>query len=233
VATNVEVAEVPHIEEGGVAQEAPLNLLVDMIDRNTALRVITWDATTPPGSPSDGDAYVLASSGIDDATVWDPSSDDANASKVAVYFQGWYFFDPKGGLVAYDETNDIPRMYDETEAEWFPLRQWRTTTEHWTGTKDENGSKLYAKVVDTGALPNTTTSSTAHGITGLNRVHTVNGVAHNLAGAGSDLFRPFPHVSTTGQIIAVDVDGTNIVIGTTYDATPFEDSAVYLEYTKT
>lgn len=61
--------------------------------------VINRTTSTPPGSPSDGDAYIVAAS---PTGTW-----TGQVSKVAAWiFGAWYFFTPREGWIVYDETTD-------------------------------------------------------------------------------------------------------------------------------
>lgn len=69
------------------------------LDALTQLTVIDKDLTAPPGSPSDGDTYIVGASATGD---WATHDDD-----IAYYYQGaWYFFTPKNGWMGFvsDET---------------------------------------------------------------------------------------------------------------------------------
>lgn len=58
------------------------------------LSAIDKDLSTPPGSPSDGDTYIVGSS---------PTGDWAgNANAVAYYYNGtWYLYPAKAGWMGY------------------------------------------------------------------------------------------------------------------------------------
>jgi hypothetical protein len=63
--------------------------------------VIRRDLTAPPGSPSEGDAYIVASGATGD---W--ASQDNKAT--AYVDSAWRFFTPEEGWVLYDQTADEP-----------------------------------------------------------------------------------------------------------------------------
>lgn len=75
------------------------------------LSVIDQDLTAPPGSPTDGDIYIVGQS----ATGGWASQD----GKIAIRDNGsWVFLDALTGLVAYVEDEGTYYQYD---AGWFPL----------------------------------------------------------------------------------------------------------------
>lgn len=77
------------------------------------LSVIDQDLTVPPGSPTDGDIYIVGQS----ATSGWASQD----GKIAVRDNGaWVFLDALTGLIAYVEDEGAYYRYDSG---WFPLAQ--------------------------------------------------------------------------------------------------------------
>lgn len=98
--------------------------------------------------------------------------------------------------------------------------------------------QVFRKVIPTGALPNTGTSTTAHGITLLPAAGNTTFRATRIYGAATDpaarIFLPLPYASPTlNQNISVYVDATNVVITTGINRTAFTDSHVCIEYIKT
>lgn len=116
--------------------------------------IIQRDLNAPPGSPSDGDLY---GTGTSPTGAW-----AGEASKLALYQNGWLFYSIPEGFTAYDQANDIHIKWspDATLSEWTPVQRWYTSTEHWTGKyiTDKNGAnpaKLMADYLDVGAGPGT------------------------------------------------------------------------------
>lgn len=115
-------------------------------------------------------------------------------------------------------------------------RQWReavaeassfSETETNTGQTWIDGKEIYRTVVDTGTLPNTTTVSTAHGLSP-DEVVRIYGWASN-----GSVWIPLPYAdTTTSNLIEVKADGTNVVIKTAVDYSSYTTSYVILEYTK-
>ena len=100
-----------------------------------------------------------------------------------------------------------------------------------TGAKWINGSTIYKKTVNTGALPNATTKNVAHGISNLSKIIRLEG--YGLRSTDNVMF-PLPFASPTGATadISVTVNGTNIAIGTGVDRSNITESYITLYYTK-
>lgn len=80
------------------------------------LSVIDRDLNTPPGSPADGDAYIVAASATGD---WAGQEDnvavfDAEASTAGE----WDFYTPKEGWVAYIEDEEKLSAYKGASPGW-------------------------------------------------------------------------------------------------------------------
>jgi hypothetical protein len=79
---------------------------------------------------------------------------------------------------------------------------------------------IYGKWINFGALPNTTTSTVAHSITGLDQILSIDAVYRNVSDltSSSTAFGNLPHVDgTLADNIEVTVDGTNISVTTGSD----------------
>jgi hypothetical protein len=179
--------------------------------------------TSPPGSPAKGDAYILGASATG---AW--SGEDG---KVAVYDgTSWVFTAPDSSMIAYVDDVQQRWAYDANEAEWYPLQPIWSATEHWTG-KFKDGSKVYSKVIDFGALPNTTTKSVAHGVTGMDMAYEK---AASLEGYASDGTTHVPLVFVTAAfgVQTFTVNATNILGFASVDRSSF-DASIRLEYCKT
>lgn len=102
------------------------------------------------------------------------------------------------------------------------------TTEQDTGSTWIDGSTLYKKTIELGALPNATTKAVSHGISNLNIVVKIEGFA---VINGRTL--PLPHVST-GQDshIGIEADRSYVVVKTfNYDRSGYT-GYITLYYTK-
>ena len=93
------------------------------------------------------------------------------------------------------------------------------------------GKPLYRKVVSMGALPNATLKSTAHGVSNLDFVTKLTGMAYSPS-SKSRVTLPYadPKSEYTVMIYAND---DNIVLSSIYDQSAFTESYAIMEYTKT
>lgn len=109
-----------------------------------------------------------------------------------------------------------------------PIIMDYSTTEINTGAKWINGSAIYKKTVDTGALPNAATKTVAHSISNLGKVIRIEGYATE-----SSLFLPLPGVfSLANQSVQVQVTSTDITLYSAADHSNYTESYVTLYYTK-
>jgi hypothetical protein len=90
--------------------------------------------------------------------------------------------------------------------------------------------QVFRKVINFGALPNTTTKSVAHGITltGATTFTRIYGAASNTTGK---VYIPLPYVSlTAGDSVQIYVDATNVNVITGNDKSAFTTTYIILEY---
>ena len=102
-------------------------------------------------------------------------------------------------------------------------------TETFTGRYDRNGSKIYSKVVDLGALPNTTSATDAHGVTGLDVAKRI--ILEGWCENGSSVVHPMP-CTIGANLIDLKIDATNVTCTTNFDASGYTGE-VRIEYCKT
>ena len=103
-----------------------------------------------------------------------------------------------------------------------------STTEVDTGAKWVDGSTIYKKTINFGALPNATSKSVAHGITNLGVVVGMDGTASN---GTYRLFLPYA-APTSADCIALDVNATNVNVATGYNRSGYTECYITLYYTK-
>lgn len=104
-----------------------------------------------------------------------------------------------------------------------------STTEINTGAKWIDGSAIYKKTVNFGALPNNTTKNTAHGISNLSNVIKIEGYAKNSNG----VFQAIPYVPTNSSYLTnIRVDSTNIITQSMGDLSGYTECYITLYYTK-
>lgn len=109
---------------------------------------------------------------------------------------------------------------DKPQGDRYSLSE-RLTGKYWI-----DGRPIYRKVVNFGALPNNTTKSVAHGITGMLQLVDL----MILAAEGSN-YAPIPWASVS-QPIQTNVNGTGVAIVTTSNLTTFTRTYAILEYTR-
>lgn len=112
-----------------------------------------------------------------------------------------------------------------------PITMDYSTTEINTGAKWIDGSPIYKKTIDFGALPNNTTKYVAHGITNFNLITKIEGIAAEQSGANPATF-PIPHTSlTSGASVETYVNTNNVFITTGSDRSDW-NGYITLYYTK-
>lgn len=103
-----------------------------------------------------------------------------------------------------------------------------STTEHVIGTWID-GSPLYEKTINFGALPNSTTKTIAHLISGLNFVVSVDGIAYS-----GSTYQPIPYTADSANInynISLSVLSSDIRIITSQNYSSY-NAYITLRYTK-
>lgn len=104
-------------------------------------------------------------------------------------------------------------------------------TEIKTSAKWVDGSIIYKKTVDIGALPNNTAKLVPHGIANLSKIIKIEGTAYHPV---NNVTIPLPFTSLSGSSsIQLSIIGANIEISTGTDRRPFTYSYTTLYYTKT
>ena len=109
---------------------------------------------------------------------------------------------------------------------WRKFTAAFSTTAGQTGQFWIDGKPIYRKVVDLGALPDSTTKDVAHGLTGIGEIVGLRVVANDSA-AGA-------FVKATIQPSEVDglvIDVTNVKLSTAGDMTAYEQAYAVIDYT--
>lgn len=137
---------------------------------------------------------------------------------------------------AWKEANVILKRYLEHLNDTVVDREVSlyATTEVITGQKfyiDGNiqqPKETYRKVVECGALANTGTTNTAHGIT--IEANTIFTKIQGTAITPSTSYIPLPFIDTAGDYVKLDIDATNVNLTTSKDYSAYTKSFVILEY---
>lgn len=106
-----------------------------------------------------------------------------------------------------------------------------STAETPTNKRWIDGRIIYRKVINVGALPNTATKSTAHGLPSGFMLTDITGVTWQ-GGTGLHLPLPYTDPSVVSGGIALLTDSTNVNVVTGSNRTTFVTTYVVLEYVK-
>lgn len=116
---------------------------------------------------------------------------------------------------------------DEMLAALVPEESY-STEEKATGEQWIDGSIIYEKTVNCGALPNTTSKTVAHGIANLSKVVEIKGYATN-----GTLYLPLPFAGASASTgVSVYAGASDISIETGMNRSNFTESYTTLRYTK-
>lgn len=214
---------IPLLDNAQAGKVEQANRAFRHIEAMLAANPLDRDLNAPPGSPTDGDCYIIGSS----PSGWGP------AGHLAYYRNGeWQYQAPTSGLVAHIGDEKVLMAYSETESEWYPIQPQQWSTVHWTG-RYWNGRKVMSKTVPIPALPNSGSQNTAHGISNIDFSVAEAGpvVTHGRAWfAGGSIM--IPSTNTMFSVTDVAIDGTNITITTNYAAAALQ-GVVRIEYVET
>lgn len=136
-----------------------------------------------------------------------------------------------------DPETDGTRILTATTSSGTTVKSWEayqsmpnySTTEQATGQKWIDGKDIYFKTYEIVALPNATTTRTPTGLTNIDKVIKIEGMAY-----GNSTHNPLPFVSTSAQYSIecwVD-DNENIVLTSSANYSAY-NGVVTLYYTKT
>lgn len=154
-----------------------------------------------------------------------PNSEGPQLALDPVLPEGWQ----EARNILNDDIREINYAVNAREVSIYETAP-QSTGQRWF-TADDNQTKrgVKRKVVNFGALPDTTSSSVAHGIT-----VTANTLFTKITAVANDpstKFVPLPWVKADGsERVEIYADGTNVVITTNFDATGYTTCYVILEY---
>lgn len=95
------------VEASQSQKEVTVNTALTTIDALMNTSVLDKDLATPPGSPSDGDVYIVAASATGD---W--AGEEGN---LAAYNAGWTFITPKEGVMLWVADESIFYFFDGSD----------------------------------------------------------------------------------------------------------------------
>lgn len=97
--------ELPYVEEAQAQKHVTVNEAFRRLDALVQLTVIDRTTTAPPGSPSEGDRYIIASPATG---AW-----SGRVGEVAAYLDGaWAYFEPQEGWLAFIADEDALGVFD-------------------------------------------------------------------------------------------------------------------------
>lgn len=179
-------------------------------------------------------AAADAVAGIDAASIQQAINDAATAKTAAENAQTIALGATTIGNLAYQNTITLDTRVTALEGGTpMPAAGFTySTTETTTGNKWIDGSPIYAKTISVGPLPNKTSKSVTHGITGMTNLIRAEAYAKN---SSSTAFISIDHpISlTTGQYgISFDITNTNISISASTNLSAYTSAYVTIFYTK-
>lgn len=117
--TNTPNLALPYLAAAQAQKHVTVNEVLSHLDGLVQLSVIAASLTEPPGSPAEGDRYIVATGATDAWTGWDNS--------VALYSGGaWLRLVPQTGWIAWDHDNGEIITFDAT-AGWIAPDTGATT----------------------------------------------------------------------------------------------------------
>lgn len=144
---------VPELTEGQAIPETTVNEQVRYVEQGAHLFIVKdKDLATPPGSPADGDAYIVAGSPTGAWTGW--------AKRIAFRFSTvWNSITPEEGFFAWVQDENLLYYYDGSAwAAWNDVAE-ATAAEIWAASVT-NKYVSPDKLMDA-AAPSALTSSTS------------------------------------------------------------------------
>jgi hypothetical protein len=129
----------PYIAQGQVQKEVTHNDALNQLDALVDLYFLDRDLTAPPGSPIDGDTYLVAAS---PTGAW-----AGQAGKLAYSIDGaWRFYAPMKGLIAYIADEQAILIYTGTSwADWSTLLTYQNLPMLGVNTSADATNKLAVK----------------------------------------------------------------------------------------
>lgn len=110
----------PELTEGQAAPETTVNEQGRYYEQGASSFIVKdKDLATPPASPADGDAYIVAATATG---AW-----VGKEKRIAFYASGWLFITPIKGMRAY--VQDESAAYDYSGSAWAPASGGSSTAE--------------------------------------------------------------------------------------------------------
>lgn len=143
--TNTPKLALPYIDTGQSQKEVTHNEALNALDVLTQANVINSSTTTPPGSPTTGQAWIVAAGATG---AW-----AGKANQIAAWFGAWKFYVPAEGWRVWDQALDKPLDYNGTA--WVdamvrpsPTAQVPSLSNSWIGYGGGFATPRYYKTPD-------------------------------------------------------------------------------------
>jgi len=139
----------------------------------------------------------------------------------------------------YQTTNNIANAVNIRDAGYYPLTEF-ICGQLWFENPNLSSStaqvpeyrQVWRKIINFGALPNTSTKNVAHSIT-VDSNTTFTRIYATASDTTGNTYIPIPYAhATAANIVRLDVDATNVSITTGIDRTNYDTCYVILEYIK-
>jgi hypothetical protein len=130
----------PYLETGQSQKEVTHNEALNLLDALTQGAVVNATTTAPPGSPTDGQAWIVAAGATG---AW-----AGKAGQIAAWFSGWRFLVPKEGWRVWDKALDVAWTHNGTAWVVSPAAQVPTLGGSWVGYGGGYAGPRYYKAAD-------------------------------------------------------------------------------------
>ncbi len=117
----------PYLETGQAQKEVTHNEALRLLDAVVQLSVLATQ-TVPPGSPVDGQRWIVGSGGT---AAW-----AGQDNKIALWSSGWNFIRPGAGWLAFDQAASALRLWSGSA--WIDTGFLLTST--YTGMRSRDGA---------------------------------------------------------------------------------------------
>lgn len=131
----------PYLATGQAQKEVTHNEALNLIDTVSQPIVVNMTTTEPPGSPVNGQAWIIASPATGAWTGLE--------NQIATWFDGWRYLIPTAGWRVWDAAAEMERFFDGTDwGDAKPAVNIPTLGNGWIGYGGGFGSPRYFKTPD-------------------------------------------------------------------------------------
>ncbi|NJM51595.1 MAG: DUF2793 domain-containing protein [Sphingomonadales bacterium] len=131
----------PYLTTGQAQKEVTHNEALNLIDVASQPIVQNMTTAAPPGSPTNGQAWIVAAS---PTGAW-----AGQVNKIATWFDGWHFITPTEGFRVYDLGGDTERFFNGTAwGDATPAANVPSLSLGWIGYGGGFGGPRYYKTPD-------------------------------------------------------------------------------------